>query len=103
MEHVVLFKWKEDASEAAIADIGAGLVAMRDKIPGVVDLAYGQDFTINRAKGFTHMLIVRLTGRDMLPGYAEHPEHQKVLVKIREIAADIMAMDFESPRFAPSA
>ncbi|OQR86571.1 stress protein [Achlya hypogyna] len=103
MEHVVLFKWKADASADAIATVGAGLVAMKDKIPGVMDLAYGQDFTVARAKGFTHMLVVRLTSREMLPGYAEHPEHQKVLVQIREIAEDIMAMDFESPRFAPSA
>ncbi|OQS02449.1 hypothetical protein THRCLA_21414 [Thraustotheca clavata] len=100
MEHVVLFKWKENVAEEALEEIAQGIIALKDTVPGVIDLAYGKDVTISRSKGFTHMLVVRLTGRDMLQGYAEHPEHLKVLVKIREAAADVMALDIESPRYS---
>ncbi|KAG9400113.1 hypothetical protein AC1031_011023 [Aphanomyces cochlioides] len=102
IEHVVLFKWKADADPAKVEEVGNAIKALKDKIPGIVDLAYGEDITKTRAQGFTHGLVVRMATRETVKFYDEHPEHVQVVHKIREVVESVLAMDFESPRLTPN-
>jgi hypothetical protein len=93
--HIVLFQWKADASSDAIDLAMEGLRALKPKIPGIVDLTCGPNFT-DRSKGFTHGLVVRFTGRAALETYGPHPEHQRVVQNlINPIRADVLALDYE--------
>ncbi|ETV86409.1 hypothetical protein H257_02782 [Aphanomyces astaci] len=102
VEHVVLFKWQDDATPEAIESVGQSILALKDKIPGVIDLAYGEDFTKTRSQGFTHALVVRMANKDVVAFYDAHPEHVKVITQIRTIVDKILAVDFESPRHTPN-
>jgi hypothetical protein len=95
VEHIVLFRWTEGASQEAIDSAVAELRGLKGKIAGVVDLSCGVNFS-DRAKGYTHGLVVRFTDRAALEAYVPHPEHQRVVQNfINPIRADILALDYE--------
>ena len=95
VEHIVLFAWKPDTDPAAIQKAVEGLRALKGRIPGVVDLTCGANFS-DRGKNFTHGLVVRLTDRAALEIYGPHPLHQEIVQSlIRPILAESLAIDYE--------
>jgi hypothetical protein len=95
VEHIVLFRWKEEASQEARDSAVAELRKLKGKIPGIVDLSCGANFS-DRAKGYTHGLVVRFKDHAALEAYGPHPEHQCVVqIFITPIRADILALDYE--------
>jgi len=95
VEHLVLFRWKEGVDSAAIDSALEGLRDLKDKIPGILDLTCGHNFS-DRAKGFDAGLYIRFVSRSALDAYSPHPAHQRVvnelLLPIRE---DVIALDYE--------
>jgi len=95
IEHIVLFRWTDAATEEAKNKIMAELRSLKGKIPGIIDLSCGANFC-DRSQGYTHGLVVRFTDRAALQAYGPHPEHQRVVQNlIKPIAADILALDYE--------
>mgnify|MGYP000406891216 CR=1 FL=1 len=94
VEHIVLFKPREGVTEEQVNGFIERLKGLKDRIDGIVDLQAGKTFT-DRSQGYTIGLTVRFTGRAALEAYGPHPEHQKVVAAAREIAADLIAVDFE--------
>ena len=95
IEHIVLFRWVEGADQEAMDNAVTELRQLKNKIPGIVDLSCGANFS-DRAKGYTHGLVVRFKDRAALESYGPHPEHQRVVQNfIRPISADILALDYE--------
>ena len=94
VEHQVWFAFKQGTSDERIAFHENGLRSLKDKIPGIIDLKVGRNFT-DRAPGFQLGLSVTLTDKDALDVYGPHPEHKKVAGAIREDADKVMAVDFE--------
>jgi stress responsive alpha/beta barrel protein len=95
IEHIVLLKWKDDAAPEAIDRVMAELRGLKDKIPGIVELTCGANFS-DRAQGYTHGLLVRFKDRVARDGYGPHPEHQRVVQNfLAPIRADILVVDYE--------
>ena len=95
IEHVVLMRWREDASREAIERVIVELRGLKDKIPSIVDLSCGTNFS-DRSNGYTHGLVVRFKDRAGLDEYGPHPEHQRVVQNfLAPIRADVLAVDFE--------
>lgn len=95
IEHIVLFRWSEAASQEAMGDAMAELRKLKNKIPGIADLTCGANFS-SRAKGYTHELVVRFKDRAALEAYGPHPEHRRVVQQfITPISAEILAFDYE--------
>jgi len=95
IEHIVLFRWREEASQEAVDSALAELRKLKGKIPGIVDLSCGANFS-DRANGHTHGLVVRFADRSALRAYGPHPEHQRVVQNlINPIRAEILALDYE--------
>jgi len=95
IEHIVLFRWTEGTGQEAIDHAIAELRQLKGKIPGIVDLTCGTNFS-DRAKGYTHGLVVRFKDRSALEAYGPHPEHQRVVQNfITPIRAEILALDYE--------
>ena len=93
--HIVLFQWNAEANEEAIDQAITGLLALKDKIPGILELTCGRNFS-DRSKNFTHGLVVHFTDRAALETYGPHPEHQHVVQNyINPIRADVLAFDYE--------
>ena len=95
IEHILLFRWNETATQEAIKNAMAELRGLKDKIPGIVDVTSGTNFS-ERSKGFTHGMVFRFKDRAALDGYIPHPEHQRVVQKIlNPIRADTLVVDYE--------
>ncbi len=94
--HIVLFTWKPAAAPEAIDRAVAELRALKGKIPGIVELSSGANFS-ERAQGFHHGLLVRFTDRAALEVYGPHPAHQRVLREfLTPIMGDVVVVDYES-------
>ena len=95
IDHLVLFQWQPEATAAQIDAAIAALRSLANGIPGVLQLSCGENFS-DRARGFQHGLVVRLTDRAALETYRAHPAHQAVVDRhIKPILADLIAVDYE--------
>jgi Stress responsive A/B Barrel Domain len=95
IEHILLIRWTEGASPEAVDTAMAELRALKDKIPGILDLSSGMNFSV-RAKGYTHGLVIRFKDQAALDAYNPHPEHQRVVQKfINPIRGDTLVLDYE--------
>jgi len=95
VEHIVLFKWTEEATPEAISTVLQELRKLPESIPGIITLTCGENFS-ERAKGYTHGLYVRFESRADLDVYGPHPAHQHVVqTHINPIRADVLAFDYE--------
>jgi len=93
--HIVLFKWKPEATAAQIAHAINDAPKILKAIDGVIEFISGENFT-QRSKGFTHAFYATFTNKEALQRYTDHSIHQnfikETLLPIRE---DVLAFDFE--------
>lgn len=89
--HVVFFKFAETAEAEHAKEL---LLAMRGRIPGLLDVEAGLDFTRSE-RSFDLALITRHESREALQVYQAHPVHQEVVAYIRPRAKASAAVDFE--------
>lgn len=95
VEHVVLFKTKADATDEQKERMISELKALREKIPGIVDLSVGRNFS-DRNQGYDIGLVVRFVDRAALDAYGPHPAHTGcVNTYIAPIKEDVLVVDYE--------
>lgn len=77
VRHVVVFKYKADATADQIQVITDAFRALKDKIPGIVSFEYG---TNNSPEGlnqdFTHVYMLTFKDVAARDAYLPHPEHE---------------------------
>jgi hypothetical protein len=95
VEHIVLFKWREDAAPGDISKAMQALKNLKNDIPGIVELAIGDNFS-NRSQGYQCGLVVRFEDRRALEEYGPHPAHQSVVQNlVAPIRVDTIVVDYE--------
>ncbi len=95
VEHIVLFKWKSEATAEQIAAAIKGLGDLKEQVPNILNLSVGENFT-DRGQGFTHGLVVRFPDKAALEVYGPHPAHQHVVQTfINPIRESVLALDYE--------
>ena len=93
VEHIVLFRWTNEESQETVDNALAELRGLQGKIPGIVDISSGVNFT-DRAKGYTHVLIMHFADRAALEAFGPHPEHQRVVHNfVSPIRAESLVFD----------
>ena len=92
--HIAWLRFKEGVTNERIEGHLEACRTLPDKVPVVIDLRCGPNFT-DRAAGFTHGIVVTLPSRDAIPAYLEHPEHVKVVEPLQEDVADLLVMDIQ--------
>ena len=93
--HVVMMKFKDNTSEDQITEIEQGLEALPDRIHEIQSYEFGRD-VVRSGRSYDFALVSVFANLDTLKHYQEHPEHLKVLTKIRAACADIRAVDYET-------
>ncbi|KAA0162654.1 hypothetical protein FNF31_03182 [Cafeteria roenbergensis] len=108
IDHIVLFKWKPEATSAQIDRAMAALEGMVTKIDAIESLRVGPSIT-DRHNGWTHALVVRLRASnadEIMEGYSVHPAHLHVVENflkgnaakgVSGILADLTAVDISRP------
>ena len=64
-------------------------------MPSLRSLEVGENISPARAQGYTHILLETFDDRAALAAYAVHPAHLPVLARIRDAAAQLIAVDLE--------
>ncbi|XVE97915.1 hypothetical protein REPUB_Repub03eG0060000 [Reevesia pubescens] len=95
VEHVVLFKVKDDTDQAKVNVMLNGLNGLVSLDP-VLHITAGPVYrTRSPISNFTHMLHSRYKSKEDLNTYSSHPDHQRVVKEnVLPICDDIMAVDW---------
>ncbi|OQS00010.1 hypothetical protein THRCLA_21776 [Thraustotheca clavata] len=101
MEHIVLLKFKPEVTAEAIESMKKSILQLQEVVPGIVDMAIGDDLKVGCSQGFTHALVVRMESPEVLAAYEAHPDHQAIVQEIRQLADNFLTFDFVSPRHPP--
>ncbi len=95
VEHIVLFRLTPQATAEQKRALKAGLMALKEKIGGIVEASVGDNFS-ERSQGYHLGFVVRFTDRAALEAYGPHPEHQKVVRELVEpIREQVLVLDYE--------
>ncbi|KAK8980101.1 hypothetical protein V6N11_061318 [Hibiscus sabdariffa] len=94
IEHVVLFKIKDDTDQGKVKVLLSNL----NGLASLESLLYLTAGPVIRTKSpisnFTHMLHGRCKSKEDLNAYAMHPDHQRLVKEYAPIFDDIMAIDW---------
>lgn len=92
--HMIWIKFRDELAEEQIEAHLSAIRGLRGKVPDVLDLSVGRNFT-DRCQGYTHGLAITLTDKAALAAYATHPYHVEVAQALRRDSTGIMALDYE--------
>ena len=96
VKHVVMWKVKREGGEKNnIEKIVTALLALRGKIPQIISLEAGENFSTS-PNAYDIALIVTVENRKALDEYRNHPEHKKVVELIKQLTTEVAVVDFES-------
>ncbi len=94
LKHVVFMKFKDETTDAQIADLEKSLGALPASIPEIKQYEFGRDI-IHSERSCDFCLVSAFENLDALKRYQVHPDHVAVLNKVREMCSSILAVDFE--------
>jgi hypothetical protein len=98
IRHVVVFKYKQGATEDQIKQVTDAFRALKGKIPGIVSFEYGiNNSPEGKNQGFTHVYFVTFEDAKARDTYLPHPEHKKFgqLLGKLDVMEDVFVVDYE--------
>lgn len=95
--HVVMFKFKESATEDQVNRIVKAFAALPEKIDTIADFEWGTDVSPEgKAKGFTHLFLVTFKNKEGLDVYLPHEAHQEFVAGLKGLIDDVLVIDYVS-------
>jgi hypothetical protein len=91
LRHVVIWSMSEGHRDE-LDDVLTELRELPGKIEEIEGLSAGP---LLNESGFDAALCVDVADSDALERYRSHPAHQPVLTRLREVAAELVAADYE--------
>jgi hypothetical protein len=77
VRHVVVFRYKPDASPQKIQQVTDAFVALKDKIPGILAVEHGVNNSPEKLnQGFTHVFQLTFANAAARDTYLPHPDHK---------------------------
>ena len=97
VRHVVVFKYKPDASEDQIRQVTEAFRDLKSKIPGITAFEDGVNNSPEKKNlGFTHVYVLTFENVAARDAYLPHPEHRKFgqLLGKLGVVADAFVVDY---------
>lgn len=95
LRHVVLFKFKADAGEAAVAKVVDEFRALPKKIDVIKSFEYGTNNSPEGLnKGLTHCFFLTFTSEKDRDTYLKHAEHEAFVNVLKPILDDATVVDY---------
>ena len=95
LRHIVLFKFKEEATKAQIKNVEEAFAELPLKIKEIKEFEWGlNNSPENLDKGFTHGFLLTFdseAGRDI---YLPHPDHKAFGEIVDPILEDVFVLDY---------
>jgi quinol monooxygenase YgiN len=97
LRHLVLLKFKAEATPAEVEAIVQAFVALRESVDAVSGLEWGTDVSPEGlAKGFTHAFLLSFADAAARDAYLPHPAHQAFVERLQPLLADVLVIDYET-------
>ena len=97
MRHIVVFKYKPDATPAQIDSVTHAFGELQNSIPGIVAFEHGiNNSPENKNLGFTHVYMLTFEDAASRDNYLPHPEHKKFGALLGELGVleDAFVVDY---------
>lgn len=95
LRHVVLFKFKEDASAEKIKIVEKAFNALPSKIPQIISYEWGLNNSPEGLdKGFTHCYFLTFASEEDRAIYLPHPDHKAFGANLGDILDDVLVIDY---------
>ncbi|WCE29369.1 Dabb family protein [Vibrio sp. SCSIO 43137] len=95
IRHILLIKFKTDASENEISNLFHLFKAMPDKVEGVESVEWGiNDSPEGKNKGYTHSVVMTFADEAGRQNYLPHKEHAALKEVFRPLLEDIIVLDY---------
>jgi hypothetical protein len=98
IKHIVMFKIKDGvdgrSKAESIAEAKRQLEALNGRIPGLISLEVGVDYSATDASADMIIYSV-LESREAVDAYAVHPEHTAILPFLKSIFSERRLVDYE--------
>jgi hypothetical protein len=95
LRHVVLFKFKTDATKEQVQDIVAGFQALPGKIDGIAAFEWGTDVSPEGlADGFTHCFVVTFKDAKARDAYLPHQAHKDFVAVLLPRLEKVLVVDY---------
>lgn len=91
-QHIVFFRFRDP--EECVPVVGEKLLALKDKIPEIVDIRFGADI-LHSERSSDAALLVTFRNEADYRVYDEHPDHAEVRKYIHEHRTESRTVDFE--------
>ncbi len=101
VRHVVVFKYKPEATPAQIQKVTDAFRALATSIPGVTGFEDGvNDSPEGKNQGFTHVYLLTFESAAARDAYLPHPEHRKFgeVLRASGIFVDAFVVDYAPHR-----
>ena len=93
--HVVLFKFKGDATPEQVKAVEEAFKALPSKINTIVDFEWGTNVSPEgKDDGFTHCFFVTFNDKAGLDVYLPHPAHKEFGASLRPILDKVCVVDY---------
>ena len=93
LTHIVCWKYKEGTTQEQHDNHVAKLKSLEAIINEIISLKAGADI-LHLDRSYDTALVITFANREALDVYTVHPAHQEVVAIGREIAANVMSVDF---------
>ena len=95
LRHVVLFSFKESASEQSIKEVEDAFAALKGQIDTIKGYEWGTNVSKeNRAQGLTHLFFVTFDDQAGLDVYGPHPAHEAFKAKLKGLVDKVLVFDY---------
>lgn len=95
LRHVVIFKYKDTATEADIQSVNEAFAALPSKIEEIKGFEYGTNNSPEGLeKGFTHCYLLTFHSEEDRAAYLPHPDHKAFGELLGPFLEDVMVIDY---------
>lgn len=95
LRHVVMFKFKSDATQKQIDEVTTAFAALPKKIDAIKDFEWGTDVSVEKkSAGFTHCFVVTFADEKGREVYLPHPAHKDFVKIVGPVIDDVLVVDY---------
>lgn len=95
LRHVVLFKFKPEATPAEVQEVVTAFSALKGKIDLIEDFEWGTDVSVeNLAAGFTHCFVGTFRDAASRDAYLPHPAHGEFVKLVGPRIDKVLVVDY---------
>lgn len=95
LQHVVLFKFKDDAKPEDVKKIEAAFISLRSQIKEIKALEWGlNNSPENLNQGFTHCFLVSFASEKDREIYLPHPKHKEFVALLGPVLDKVLVIDY---------